>query len=115
MGPLYRDAIALLVPSLFPEISPLVAIEAAAHKTPVIARNLGGIREIVEELGGGAVYDTGEEMVAAMDRMCGDPGFRDAQGRSCYTAARRKWSMEGHVSRYLGLIAEIAERRGVVF
>jgi glycosyltransferase involved in cell wall biosynthesis len=112
LGPLYRNAVAVMVPSLFPEISPLVAIEAAAHKTPVIARNLGGLREIVEQLGGGAVYDSGEEMVAAMDRLCGDPDLRAAQGRSCYAAAQRKWSMEAHVSRYLGLIAEIAERRG---
>jgi glycosyltransferase involved in cell wall biosynthesis len=115
MGPLYRNAIAVMVPSLFHEISPLVAIEAAAHKTPVIARNLGGMREMVEEMGGGAVYDTEEEMAAAMDRMCGDPSFRDAQGQSCYAAAQRNWSMQSHVSRYLGLIAEIAERRGVVF
>jgi glycosyltransferase involved in cell wall biosynthesis len=115
LGPLYRNAIAVMVPSVFPEISPLVAIEAAAHKTPVIARNLGGMREMVEEMGGGVVYDTEEEMVAAMDRMCGDPSFRDAQGQRCYTAARRNWSMEAHVSRYLGLIAAIAERRGVVF
>jgi glycosyltransferase involved in cell wall biosynthesis len=115
LGSLYRHAIALMVPSVFHEISPQVVIEAAAHKTPVIARNLGGMREIVEEMGGGAVYDTEEEMVAAMDRLCGDPSFRAAQGRSCYTAAWQNLSMEAHVNRYLGLIAEIAERRGVVF
>ena len=112
---LYTNAVAAIVPSLSYEISPLVIIEAAWHKTPVIARNLGGTREIVTELGGGIVYDTERELVAAMDRLCFDPSLRNELGRSSHAACQEKWSLEAHVSRYLSLIVEIATKRGIVF
>jgi glycosyltransferase involved in cell wall biosynthesis len=112
---LYTHAVAVIVPSLSYEIAPLVIIEAAWHKTPVIARNLGGAREIVTDLGGGILYDTESELVAAMDRLCLDPSLRDELGRSGHAAGQGKWSPEAHVSRYLSLIGEIAAKRGIVF
>jgi glycosyltransferase involved in cell wall biosynthesis len=45
---------------------PLVIIEAFRQRTPVIVRNLGGMLEIVAESGGGFVYETDEELVAAL-------------------------------------------------
>jgi glycosyltransferase involved in cell wall biosynthesis len=111
---LYANAVAVIVPSLCYEISPLVILEAALHKTPVIARNLGGTRELVTELGGGIVYDTETELLAAMDRLCFDPSLRNELGRNSYAACQEKWSPEAHVSGYLSLIAEIAMKRGIV-
>ena len=110
----YRNAVAVIVPSLFYEISPLVIIEAARHKTPVIARHRGGMAELVAESGGGIVYDTQEELIAAMDRLCFDPSLRKTLGGKGYAACREKWSAESYISRYLNLIAGIAEKRGIV-
>jgi len=114
LRPLYTNALALIVPSLCYEIAPLVIVEAAFHKTPVIVRNLGAARELVTELGGGMVYDTESELVTAMDRLCLDPSLRDELGRRSHAACREKWSAETHMSRYLSLIAEIASKRGIV-
>ena len=50
---LYRDAIALLVPSSGYEVFPLVILEAFQQRTPVIAHSLGGITEVVELSKGG--------------------------------------------------------------
>jgi glycosyltransferase involved in cell wall biosynthesis len=111
---LYANALAVIVPSLFYEISPLVLMESAWHKTPVIARNLGGMPEIIEELRGGIVYDTEEEMAAAMDRLCLDPSFRDELGQNGYMACQEKYSTESHVNRYLSVIGTIARQRGIV-
>ena len=111
---LYRNAVAVIVPSLFYEISPLVIIEAARHQTPVIARHLGGMPEVVTESGGGVVYDTQEELRAAMDRLCSDPSLRKELGGKGSAACREKWSAESHINRYLSLIAGIAEKRGIV-
>ena len=36
-------------------------IEAFARKTPVVARNLGGLTEVIEESGGGFLFRTDEE------------------------------------------------------
>jgi glycosyltransferase involved in cell wall biosynthesis len=112
---LYSNAIAVIVPSLSYEISPLVLIEAAWHKTPLIARNHGGLSEIVEELGGGIVYDTEPEMIGAMDRLCRDPSYRHELGRRGQEACIEKWNVEVHVSKYLSLIAEIGKERGCYF
>ena len=49
---LYRQAVAVLVPSLCLEIFPLVILEAFRQRTPVVVRNLGGMPEILAESGG---------------------------------------------------------------
>ena len=45
----------LLLPSLVPENSPLVAYEALACGTPILCSDTGGTRELVEDSGGGQV------------------------------------------------------------
>lgn len=115
MHDLYRNALAVIIPSLFHEISPLVAIEAAAHRTPFIARNRGGMSEIAEETGGGIVYDTEEGLALAVNRLYSDPSLRDELGRRGSAAAQRQWSAEAHVGEYLNLITRIANQRGIVF
>src|SRR3972149_5468660 len=54
---LYRQALAVIVPSLCFESFPLVIIESFREKTPDVVRNLGGMPEIIEERGGGFVFD----------------------------------------------------------
>jgi glycosyltransferase involved in cell wall biosynthesis len=114
MHDLYRNALAVIIPSLFDEVSPLVALEAAAHGTPFIARNRGGMSEIAEETGGGIVYDTEEGLALAVDRLCSDRSRRDELGRKGNAAAQKEWSAETHIEEYLGLITRIAEQRGIV-
>lgn len=47
---LMREAQAVIIPSTCAENSPLVAIEALAVGTPIIASNIGGLPEIVEKI-----------------------------------------------------------------
>lgn len=47
---LYNDAIALVVPSIWPENNPLVAIEALSLGTPVIGTDAGGLGEIIKKI-----------------------------------------------------------------
>ncbi|MCJ7632924.1 glycosyltransferase family 4 protein, partial [Candidatus Bathyarchaeota archaeon] len=46
----YKNALALIIPSIWPENAPLTALEALSVGTPVIASNTGGLPEIVEKL-----------------------------------------------------------------
>jgi glycosyltransferase involved in cell wall biosynthesis len=108
---LYRQAVAVIVPSLCFELFPLVILEAFREKTPVVVRSLGGLPEIVHESGGGFVYDTEEELMAAMDRLVADSFYRRELGQRGYEAYLRNWTPEIHVQRYLALISEIAATR----
>jgi glycosyltransferase involved in cell wall biosynthesis len=109
---LYRSAIALIVPSICFESFPLVILEAFRTQTPVIVRNLGGMPESVKESGGGFVYDTEEELIAAMDKLLEDPSCRHELGLRGYQAYQRNWTDDVHLKRYLGLIHDIAMKRG---
>jgi glycosyltransferase involved in cell wall biosynthesis len=86
---LLADALALLFPIDWPEPFGLVAIEALACGTPVIARPRGSVPEIVTDGVTGFVCETEEEMVAAVARV---PALRRAACRAAFerrfTAAR---------------------------
>jgi glycosyltransferase involved in cell wall biosynthesis len=45
--PLYKNALALIIPSICAENAPLTALEALSVGSPVIASNVGGLPEIV--------------------------------------------------------------------
>lgn len=111
LGLLYREAVALIVPSLCYEIFPLVILESFQQKTPVIARNLGGTPESVEESGGGLTFRDDTELVAAMERLATDSRCRRELGLRAYDAYQRKWTAEAHLQGYFALIDEIAERK----
>jgi len=104
----YRQAVALIVPSICFETFGQVIIEAFSEKTPAVVRNLGAMPEIIEESGGGITYDSDAELMAAMDRLLTDPPHRRALGFSGYEAYLRNWTAEAHLQRYFHLIHEIA-------
>jgi glycosyltransferase involved in cell wall biosynthesis len=107
---LYRNAVAVIVPSICFEVFPLVIIEAFSQQTPVMVRDIGGMTEIVEESDGGFIYDTDEKLVAGMERLLEDPSYRLVLGSHGYKAYQRNWTAEAHLDRYLGLISEIASK-----
>jgi glycosyltransferase involved in cell wall biosynthesis len=92
----------LLVPSEVSETSSLVAMEALASGTPVIAFRRGALPEIVEHGRTGFLVDSVEEMAAAIDEAGSlDPAL-------CRATARRRFSAERMTADYLRLYREIA-------
>jgi glycosyltransferase involved in cell wall biosynthesis len=108
---LYENAVALIVPSVCLEVFALSIIEAFREKTPVIARNIGGMPELVQESDGGFIYDTEQELVAAMDQLLADPSLRQELGQRGYSCYQRQWTMQVHLQRYFALIQEISMRK----
>jgi glycosyltransferase involved in cell wall biosynthesis len=104
---LYKRAAALIVPSINYEISPLVIFEAFREKTPVIANNIGGLPEIIEESGGGFVSGSEDELVSAMDRIIDEPSLRKELGAMGYECYHKKWSAESHLKAYFYLIESL--------
>jgi glycosyltransferase involved in cell wall biosynthesis len=110
---LYRQAVAVIVPSLCFEVFPLVILEALREGTPVIARNLGGMPEVIHESGGGFTYDTEAELMAAIDHLLASPSPRRELGQRGYQAYQQHWTVEAHLERYFALISQIATTRGL--
>jgi glycosyltransferase involved in cell wall biosynthesis len=108
---LYRNATALLVPSLSFEVFSLVIIEAFMQRTPAIVRNIGGMPEIIQESGGGYIYETDQQLVGAMEALLGDSSHRNLLGARGYEAFTKKWTADAYLASYFGLIRKIAAAR----
>jgi glycosyltransferase involved in cell wall biosynthesis len=94
----------VLVPSIAPETSSLVAMEAMACGTPVVAFASGALTEIVENGVTGYLVDSVEEMadaIAASDRI--DSAVCRARARSRFSAGRM-------VAEYVSLYEAMAGR-----
>jgi glycosyltransferase involved in cell wall biosynthesis len=68
------------------------------------------LAEIVEQSGGGLVYDTEEDLHQAIDRLLADSSYRRKLGQRGYEAYQQNWTAEAYVKRYLSVIAEGAGR-----
>ncbi len=108
---LYREAIAVLVPSICYEVFGIIIIEAFAERTPVIVHDLGAPADAVHESGGGLLYRDHGELRTAMERIRCEPGLREKLGERGHVAYRSLWSETAHLRRYFGLIADAAGRK----
>ncbi len=108
---LYRGAIAVLIPSLCYETFGLIAAEAFAHGTPVIARRIGALAEIVEQSSGGRLFDTLEQCRDEMERLRTEPGLRDQLGTRGRNAVVENWTADVHLARYLQIVESLITAR----
>lgn len=94
----------LVVPSLVYETFGYVVLEAFHEGTPVVVRDLGALPELVNESGGGLVFDSLGGLIDAIDRIVADPTLRNELGANGRAARRGIWSEEEHLKRYFDLI-----------
>jgi glycosyltransferase involved in cell wall biosynthesis len=112
LPPYYRHAVALIVPSACYETFGIILLEAFRQGTPVVARRLGPFPEIISASGGGELFTTRDELVAAIQRLHCDRAYRDRLGRAGRAAFEARWSSDVVVPRYLEIVQRAAERRG---
>jgi glycosyltransferase involved in cell wall biosynthesis len=113
LGALYLHAAACIVPSLTYETFGIVMLEAFARKTPVIARRLGALPEVVEESGGGLTFASDDDLVAAVATLVRSPALRHELGERGYRALIAKWTRQPHLARYFDVIREARAKRTV--
>ena len=96
----------LLVPSLVPETSSLVAMEALACGTPVIAFPAGALPDIVEHGKTGFLVHNVREMAEAMAAVGSlDPAL-------CHATAQRRFSLDAMIERYFGVYRRLTAGAG---
>lgn len=108
----YRGARALIVPSVCYETFGIILIESFRLGTPVIARRLGPFPEIVERADAGALFDTRDDLVAAMDRVGTDPAERDRQSANARRAFMGIWHETPVLEAYGAALARAASDAG---
>lgn len=70
----------------------MVALEAFRESTPVIARDLGPYRQIVEESEAGLLFVDEASLHAALKTLHTDRSLRDRMGASGRAAVETRWS-----------------------
>lgn len=108
---IYRHAVALIVPSVCYETFGIILIEAFRQGVPVVARRFGPFPEIVEQAGGGELFDTVEELRAALQRLQSDPEHRERRAVSARRAFLTHWSEAAVIPQYLDIVARAAALR----
>jgi CelD/BcsL family acetyltransferase involved in cellulose biosynthesis/glycosyltransferase involved in cell wall biosynthesis len=98
----------LLIPSLAPETSSLVAMESLACGTPVVAFPSGALAEIVEPGKTGFLVQNKEQMAEAMHEV------GRLSSEDCRHAARKRFSADRMVKHYLNAYDRLIHRRSCI-
>jgi glycosyltransferase involved in cell wall biosynthesis len=110
---LYSHAVAVVVPSLCYETFGQVVAEAFSFETPVIARDIGALSELVTMSGGGLLFRNSRELGQAIESLRANPALKAELGKRGREAFQKQWTEEQHLDRYLALISRIGKRKRV--
>jgi len=101
---LYRNALALIMPSLWHENSSIAVLEATSHALPIIATGNGGLREVVEGNKAGIIYADADELADALERIEEDVNLRDKLAANALRAYQKYYTPEAYLHKYYSLI-----------
>lgn len=108
---LYRDAVAVVTPSRCYEVFPLVVLEAFREATPIVARNLGPYPEIVNESGGGLLFDDNQTLNFALKSISEDPKIARSMGDKAYLAYCENWTESVAMQKYFDVISNVTRQK----
>lgn len=100
----YAGAIAVLAPSRTHETFGLTAVEAAAHGKPIVARSVGGLRELIADHQIGLITETDQDLISAALGLARSPELANFLGRNGTRTFLRQWTWEAFRERYFQLI-----------
>lgn len=101
---LLAGARCLVIPSRIAETSSIVAMEALASGTPVIAFSTGALPSMIEHGTTGLVVDDESALVGAFDEV------RSIRRENCRRTAERRFDLHRATSEYLALYRSLAQR-----
>ncbi len=107
----FRNANVLLLPS-YHEGLPISVLEAMAYGLPVLATDVGGISEAVQDGVNGYLIQPGqcEELAERIEWLASSPGLRREMGRAGYQLAAEKFALPVIKRQLEALYEELANR-----
>ena len=100
---------AVLVHTSWTESFGMALVEAQSCGVPVIAHDLEGMREVVEDGVTGYLIEPGnvEELSNRLEQLLAEPELRNRLGQAGYAMVRQRFSMARRASEYAALYREI--------
>ncbi len=94
---------------------PRAAMEAAATGVPVIATDIRGCRQVVDDGVSGILFPVGDvsALIAAIERIGSDPALRESMGRASKERAAQHFNEDKVVEIVMETYREAARRKGL--
>ena len=101
----YRHARVVVIPSLWLENAPLVAIEAAAYGRAVVASRVGGLPELVKDGKTGFLFDRGDSagLAESLRLLLTDPSLAQTLGAAAREQFAQRRSPAAHLEQILAV------------
>ena len=104
-----REALAVVMPSIWFENFPYSILESFALGKPVIASDIGGMPEMVKDSQTGLLFEPGNGLALAerMKYLQGNPSLVDEMGRHARNRAETEFDAETHYRRLMEVYEKI--------
>ena len=102
----YQESVAIIVPSAWLEVGPLVILEAMKNASPVIATSICGASEYIEHGVSGWKFEM-DDFVALSDymkKLYNNPRLSDYMGRAGYERFRQEFSEEAYGGKLIAVL-----------
>lgn len=94
---------------------PQSAMEAAAMGLPIVASDIRGCRQVVDDGRNGVLFPVGDiaALTAALQTLSADAGLRRAMGKASAEKARREFDGEAAFERVIEVYREVAMEKSI--
>jgi glycosyltransferase involved in cell wall biosynthesis len=112
LGQVYKHARFLVLPSIWIEAFGRVAPEAMGYGLPVVASNVGGIPEVVEDGVTGLLFEPGnpDDLARKMTQLWQDPGLCRQMGQAGRQKLIREYSEDAYYERLMAVYEDAVKR-----
>lgn len=93
---------------------PISVIEAMTQGLPVVATDVGALRDLVTDGVDGFLVESGDAAALAerLTRLADDPALRDGLGRRARERARAEFTIDNTAAAFTAMVESVARRRG---
>jgi glycosyltransferase involved in cell wall biosynthesis len=107
---IFHRCMVVAFPSIYPEAFGIVGIEAMMHARPVVAFDVGGVQEWLQDGVTGLLVEPKDKdgLAAALTRVCKDYRYASYLGDSGRLSALQSFLPENHLSSLMKLYNQIA-------